>query len=151
MALALPWLACGLVVAPVQPASLLCGVALFPVVVRLAADNEKKARELLDSQAALIDGLKRSEQELEGKVAQRTQELQAAQNRSKELLHNMLPKEIAAELIATGTARPVRHESVTILFTDFSDFTQAASTMPPHRMVAELNDIFAAFDQIQTS
>jgi class 3 adenylate cyclase len=132
----------------VSLASLLCGAALFPVVVRLAADNEKKARELLDSQAALIQGLKRSEQELEGKVAQRTQELQAAQNRTKELLHNMLPTEIAAELIATGTARPVRHESVTILFTDFSDFTQAASTMPPHRMVAELNDIFAAFDQI---
>ena len=35
----------------VSLASLLCGMALFPVVVRLAADNEKKALQLLDSQA----------------------------------------------------------------------------------------------------
>jgi class 3 adenylate cyclase len=37
---------------------------------------------------------------------------------------------------------------VTILFTDFSGFTQAVSTMPADRMVAELNEIFAAFDDI---
>ena len=129
-------------------ASLFCGVALFPVVVRLAADNEKKSREVLTSQVALIEGLRQSELALEGKVAERTRELQAEQARTKELLHNMLPTEIAQELAVNGTARPVRHEAVSILFTDFSDFTQAASTMPPDRMVAELNDIFAHFDQI---
>jgi class 3 adenylate cyclase len=37
---------------------------------------------------------------------------------------------------------------VTILFTDFSQFTQAVSTMPADRMVAELNEIFEAFDNI---
>ncbi len=129
-------------------ASVLCGMALFPVVVHLAASNEEQARKLLESQAALIDGLKQSELELENKVAQRTHELQLAQDRAQELLHNMLPTEIAAELSANGFARPVRHEAVTILFTDFSDFTQAAATMPPNRMVAELNEIFAAFDRI---
>ena len=30
-------------------ASLLCGAALYPVVVYLSADNERKAREVLDS------------------------------------------------------------------------------------------------------
>jgi class 3 adenylate cyclase len=129
-------------------ASLLCGAALFPVVVRLAADNQKKSQEVLASQDALIEGLRQSEMALEGKVALRTQELEAEQTRTRDLLHNMLPREIAQELADTGTARPVRHEAVTILFTDFSDFTQAASTMPPDRMVAELNDIFAHFDQI---
>ncbi|MEI8158357.1 MAG: adenylate/guanylate cyclase domain-containing protein [Burkholderiales bacterium] len=129
-------------------ASLLCGAALFPVVVRLAADNQKKSHEVLASQAALIEGLRQSEMALEGKVSLRTKELEAEQTRTRDLLHNMLPREIAQELAATGSARPVRHEAVTILFTDFSDFTQAASTMPPDRMVAELNDIFAHFDQI---
>ena len=106
----------------VSLASLLCGIALFPVVVRLAAENEEKAREMFQAEVA--------------------------QARNMALLHNMLPTEIAQELALHGRARPVRHESVTILFTDFSDFTQAASTMPPDRMVAELNDIFAAFDTI---
>lgn len=106
----------------VSLASLLCGAALFPVVVRLSAENEAKNREIFQAE---VD-----------------------QARNIALLHNMLPTEIAKELALHGRARPVRHESVTILFTDFSDFTQAASTMPPDRMVAELNDIFAAFDEI---
>jgi class 3 adenylate cyclase len=92
------------------------------VVVRLAATNEAKNREIFQAEVA--------------------------QARNMALLHNMLPTEIAQELATYGRARPVRHESVTILFTDFSDFTLAASTMPPDRMVAELNDIFAAFDKI---
>lgn len=129
-------------------ASLLCGGALYPVVVHLSADNERKAREVLETQAALIEGLKRSEHELEEKVSQRTLELQQQQIHTKELLHNILPVEIAQELSATGSARPARHESVTILFTDFSGFTQAVSAMPADRMVGELNEIFAAFDDI---
>lgn len=70
------------------------------------------------------------------------------QERSERLLLNILPAELAQELSATGSARPARHESVTILFTDFSGFTQATSSMPAERMVAELNEIFAAFDDI---
>ena len=68
--------------------------------------------------------------------------------RSERLLHNILPVELAAELSATGVARSARHESATILFTDFSGFTQVASAMPADRMVAELNEIFGAFDDI---
>ena len=64
------------------------------------------------------------------------------------VLYNTLPREIARELVLTGSSKPVRHDSVTILFTDFAGFTQASSSMPPDRMVKELNEIFAAFDQI---
>ena len=106
----------------VSLASLLCGAALFPVILRLASENEAKNREIFQAE---VD-----------------------QARNMALLHNMLPTEIAKELALHGRARPVRHESVSIMFTDFSDFTQAAATMPPDRMVAELNDIFAAFDDI---
>jgi class 3 adenylate cyclase len=60
----------------------------------------------------------------------------------------MRPGEIATELAETGAAKPVRHESATVLFTDFSGFTQAASTMPADRMVAELSEVFSAFDDI---
>ena len=129
-------------------ASLLCGAVLYPVVVRLSRDNERKSREVLASQGALIEGLQRSERELEEKVSQRTGELAREQARTSELLHNILPAEVASELSATGTARPARHEAVTILFTDLSGFTQAVSTMPADRMVAELNELFAAFDDI---
>ncbi len=41
-------------------ASVLCGLALYPVVVRLSADNERKAREVLDSQISMMEALGRA-------------------------------------------------------------------------------------------
>ena len=41
-------------------ASLLCGAALYPVVVHLSADNERKAREVLDSHISMMEALGRA-------------------------------------------------------------------------------------------
>ena len=41
-------------------ASLLCGGALYPVVVYLSADNERKAREVLDSHISMMEALGRA-------------------------------------------------------------------------------------------
>ena len=67
---------------------------------------------------------------------------------SERLLLNILPANVIRELAATGKVKPARHDDASILFTDFASFTQATSTMPADRMVAELNDIFVAFDDI---
>jgi class 3 adenylate cyclase len=109
-------------------------------------NQEKKAKE--QAQATVVKLLQHSEHELEEKVAVRTQELQQEQNRNKELLHNILPVDIATELSETGSAQPARHDPVTIIFTDFIGFTHTTSLMPANRMVDELNEIFAAFDDI---
>jgi class 3 adenylate cyclase len=109
-------------------------------------NQERESRGI--AQAAVVDALQRSEQQLEEKVALRAQELQQEQSRTKDLLHNILPIDIATELSETGRAKSARHEAVTILFTDFIGFTQTVSTMPVNRMVSELNEMFAAFDDI---
>ena len=41
-------------------ASLLCGAALYPVVVHLSADNERKAYEVLDSHISMMESLGRA-------------------------------------------------------------------------------------------
>lgn len=41
-------------------ASLLCGAVIYPVVVRLSADNQRKAREVLDSHISMMDALGRA-------------------------------------------------------------------------------------------
>lgn len=41
-------------------ASLLCGAALYPVVVRLSADNERKAHEVLESHISMMEALGRA-------------------------------------------------------------------------------------------
>ncbi len=117
--------------------------------IELAYRDRQRYAETLEAQVrertqALLD----SEAELERKVEQRTAELATAEARTREVLHNILPRDLVAELMATGKTRTVRHDSATVLFTDFAGFTQAASTMPADQMVSELNDIFARFDDI---
>lgn len=41
-------------------ASLLCGAVLYPIMVRLADDNERKAREVLDSHISMMEALGRA-------------------------------------------------------------------------------------------
>ncbi|BAL25699.1 putative response regulator receiver protein [Azoarcus sp. KH32C] len=41
-------------------ASLLCGSAIYPVVVRLSTENERKAREILDSHLSMMEALGRA-------------------------------------------------------------------------------------------
>lgn len=58
------------------------------------------------------------------------------------------PATIAEELKSSGRTEPRRFEKVLILFADFVGFTQTVGTIPAGRMVEELNDIFAVFDDI---
>ena len=68
--------------------------------------------------------------------------------KSDELLLNILPKQVADELKSRGKATAKRYENVTILFTDFKDFTSMASSISPKKLVKELNEIFSHFDDI---
>lgn len=129
-------------------ASLLCGAEFYPVVAQLSAENQRTARELLDSQSALIEALRKPEIELEGRISLRTAGLQREQTRTKQLPYDIPPMKAADELFATGRLRSVRDESLITLFTDFSQFTRAVSAMPADRMVAGLGERFEAFDNI---
>ena len=81
-------------------------------------------------------------------VRQSKASLQIEKDRSENLLLNILPEEIAQELKETGKAAPKKYESVTILFTDFKDFTKLVASIPATTLVVELNDIFSRFDDI---
>ena len=68
--------------------------------------------------------------------------------KSDELLLNILPKQVADELKINGKATTKIFESVTILFTDFKDFTSMSTSISPVKLVEELNEIFSHFDDI---
>ena len=74
--------------------------------------------------------------------------LQIEKDRSDNLLLNILPEEIAQELKETGKAAPKKYESVSILFTDFKDFTKLVASIPSTTLFEELNVIFSRFDDI---
>ena len=68
--------------------------------------------------------------------------------RSEKLLLNILPEETAEELKATGAAKAKSFNNVTVLFTDFKDFTKLAESLSPEKLVEEINDCFSGFDRI---
>ncbi|MBB4080847.1 class 3 adenylate cyclase [Lewinella aquimaris] len=74
--------------------------------------------------------------------------LMVEQKKTDDLLHNILPVNVAKDLKETGRTIPQRHENVTILFTDFKDFTELVASISEITLVNELNDIFGRFDEI---
>lgn len=86
--------------------------------------------------------------ELEGLVAERTRLLNLEKKRSEDLLLNILPHEVAEELKEKGSAEAKLFNNVTVLFTDFKNFTQVSERLTPSELVAELNACFSAFDRM---
>ncbi len=68
--------------------------------------------------------------------------------RSDELLLNILPAAIAAELKSHGKAKAQRYERASVLFTDFINFTSISERLSPEQLVTELDTYFKAFDFI---
>lgn len=75
-------------------------------------------------------------------------EIQTEKDRSEGLLLNILPKDIAEELKQNGSAEAKKFENVSIVFTDFKNFTQAAEDLPAIDLVKQVNDYFKLFDEI---
>ena len=73
---------------------------------------------------------------------------EAARERSDRLLRSILPAPIAEELKAHDRVEPRYHEAATILFADFRGFTRLTERLEPARLVDQLNQNFARFDDI---
>ena len=64
------------------------------------------------------------------------------------LLLNILPAEVATELKTSGTTKARHFDNVTVLFTDFVNFTNAGERMSAQELIDELHTCFKAFDEI---
>ncbi|NER00371.1 MAG: PAS domain-containing protein [Cyanothece sp. SIO2G6] len=92
--------------------------------------------------------LRRANERLEQRVAQRTAELQQEKERSEQLLLNILPASIAEQLKRSGRSPAEHFEDVTILFADIVGFTGLAARTDPLSLVDTLNQVFSAFDHL---
>ncbi len=70
------------------------------------------------------------------------------QARSESLLLNILPVDVAEELKQKGRIEARHFDCVTVMFTDFVDFTKIAERLSPAELVAEIDVCFKAFDDI---
>ncbi len=87
---------------------------------------------------------RRSKKALENK----NKEIDEERKRSDELLLNILPEPIAYELKENGKAKAQKYDSVSVLFTDFKNFSGISEKLQPEQLVSELDHCFKAFDYI---
>lgn len=76
--------------------------------------------------------------------------IEKEKDRSENLLLNILPADIAAELKEKGRADARDFDMVSIIFTDFKGFTAASEKLSAQDLVSEINTCFEAFDGIMS-
>ena len=81
-------------------------------------------------------------------LQEKNRQIQDEQQRSDELLLNILPAAIAEELKMGGKAKARRYDQASVLFVDFKSFTKISEQLTPEELVAELDHYFKAFDFI---
>lgn len=74
--------------------------------------------------------------------------LRKEQNKTENLLLNLLPEPIADRLKDEPGVIADKFEKATILFADLVNFTQISTTMSATKLVYLLNEIFSAFDEL---
>jgi adenylate cyclase len=83
-----------------------------------------------------------------GIVYRQRNRISSEKKRSEELLLNILPGEVAEELKAKGEADAKFIDEVTVLFTDFKEFTALTESLSPKDLVQDIHECFSAFDHI---
>lgn len=118
---------------------------------RFSSTSKALSKEL-DNVAALSfekqQLLESQNEKLELQVSERTKELKLEKQKSDDLLLNILPQEVAEELKEKGESKAQYYDEVSVLFTDFVNFTATAEKLGVDELLAELNVNFTAFDQI---
>jgi adenylate cyclase len=96
--------------------------------------KQKEAEYMLDTYSRMVE--------------RNTRDLQREKERVEKLLLNIMPRSVFDEMTEFGTVTPQRFDEATILLLDFVGFTSMAISRDPGALIAELNDIFTAFDRI---
>ena len=112
--------------------------------VDLLADLQRALRR----QAQL---LQHKNDQLHQEMAEREQaqaDLRLEQQKSEQLLLNILPQAVVAQLKQLQGSLAERFEDVTILFADIVNFTPLAAQTSPLELVNWLNQIFSTFDRL---
>ena len=82
------------------------------------------------------------------KIESQNAQLESEKDKSEKLLLNILPSETVEELKTKGKTKPRSYRTVSVMFTDFKNFTKISETMRPKDLVEELDSYFVKYDEI---
>ena len=81
-------------------------------------------------------------------VERNTHEIRREKEQVEKLLLNLMPRSAYEEFRSFGAVVPRTFESVSVISVDFQGFADMLAANDPATLVADLNDIFTAFDRI---
>ena len=81
-------------------------------------------------------------------IERQNRDLKKEKERVEKLLLNIMPEQVYKEWKQFGVSAPQRFDEASVLMLDFMGFTEMSVAHDPHKLIAELNDIFTAFDRI---
>ena len=90
----------------------------------------------------------RQKQKVNKELALINEMISEEKQRSDELLLNILPSAVADEIKQHGYSKAKTYSMVTVMFTDFKDFTSVSEKVSAELLVAEIDYCFSAFDNI---
>jgi len=77
-------------------------------------------------------------------------QIQEEKQRSEELLHIILPRDVADELKSTSRVQPRRFEDVGVLFCDVAGFTSYCDQHPPEEVLRHLQKLVEVCEELAT-
>ncbi len=90
----------------------------------------------------------RANRRTRGEMAEKNAMIEEKRRRSEQLLLNILPPAVAAELTIRNKVAARRYEHATVMFIDFVGFTKTAELLQPEELIAELDYCFSRFDDL---
>jgi PAS domain S-box-containing protein len=112
--------------------------------VVISLSDQTEARRLSDSLADSVSELTKRNEAIE----EQRRIIEREKERGDALVSTILPQSVAEEMLLGNEVTPKRFERATVMFTDFVGFSALASETSPELLIAELNDMFSAFDAI---
>ena len=128
-------------------ASIKSGDLERPIQLQSSDEFGEIASTLNNQSATLHTTLNRLAQ-LDQELGQQRMEIERERQTSQSLLRNILPASVAEEYLRTGSVESKYLEDVTIIFTDFVNFSSFTEQMAAEDLVQMLHEYFSAFDQI---
>ncbi|XP_054710545.1 receptor-type guanylate cyclase Gyc76C-like [Uloborus diversus] len=112
---------------------------------RLRKMREGMKSNIVDHMMAMMEKYAYNLEEL---VDERTVALVEEKKKTEALLHRMLPKSVANQLMRGEAVIPESFDAVTIYFSDIVGFTEMSASSTPMQVVTFLNDLYTCFDAI---
>lgn len=112
---------------------------------------EHAGRPILALEIQNVSRLRETEAMIDSYVAlaeRRARDLEREKVQVEKLLLNIMPRTVYEEYKTFGSVAPRLFEPVSVIMLDFVGFTEMAASADPTVTVAELNDLFTAFDRI---